>query len=440
MKNILSKIKLFVFPAIAVLWGIYIFFFFDPFYSRSIDPEFPYLVNGLNCAQAKFNYIGHFDHPGTPFQVFNGIVIKITHLVSGKGDIVHDVFARPEHYMNTISTALLLLQAILIFVVGLFGSKRKIPFWQIAILQASFIFSNELIWLFVRVNPDRFFMITGLLFIMVYLKHGYANRAPLKFALWSGVVMALGFATKFNFLPLLFLPLLFIRTNKNRLIYAGSGIVSFFIFISPIINRFGNFRRFISGIFEHDGLYGGGDSNILNVKKMLDSLVEIIRLNPGLLLLTVALVVLLIIALRKKQEGMKEFVWLFAGFLGIIALQILMVAKHFKNYYLTPTFVFYGFIFFIISLFLVKIIKKQSHLVIACCVLPLLSLAFTLVKVKTDHVIISKLITQRDKIRKFVDLNISKDDFWFVEPTWEGAPYPENALVYGLSYCGHRED
>jgi len=128
MKNILSKIKLFVFPAIAILWGIYIFFFFDPFYSRSIDPEFPYLINGLNCAQLRFNFIGHFDHPGTPFQVFNGIVIKITHLVSGKGDIAQDVFARPEHYMNAISTALLLLQAILIFVVGLFGSKRKIPF------------------------------------------------------------------------------------------------------------------------------------------------------------------------------------------------------------------------------------------------------------------------------------------------------------------------
>jgi hypothetical protein len=35
---------------------------------------------------------------------------------------------------------------------------------------------------------------------------------------------------------------------------------------------------------------------------------------------------------------------------------------------------------------------------------------------------------------------ISKEDFWFVEPTWESAPYVENAIVYGLSYCGHRID
>lgn len=438
MKNLKSKIKLSIFPSILLAWGIYMFFFFDPFYARTIDPEFPYLVNGLNCAQARFNFIGHFDHPGTPFQVFNGFVIKITHIITGKGNIAQDVFARPEFYMKTISAALFLIQAILILTVGLFGFRRKIPFWQIAILQAGFLFSSELIWLFIRVTPDRFFMIVGLIFILVYLKHGYENRSSRKFALWSGVVMALGFATKFNFLPLLVLPLLFINTNKNRLIYAGSGIVSFFIFIAPIINRFGDFRRFILGIFNHDGLYGGGDSNVLNVQKMMNSLGEIIRLNPDLLLLIIALIALIFIAIRERKEGMKEFAWLFAGFLFIIAIQILMVSKHFKNYYLAPTIVFYGFIFFIVSLFLSKIIKKKNHLVIASSILPLLFIIYTLGKVIPDRNMISKQIVQSEKIRNFVDTNVSKKDYWFVEPTWEGAPFVENAIVYGISYCGHR--
>lgn len=436
MNPVRKKITIAIIPIMAVAWGIFLLSFFDPFYSKSIDPEFPYLVNGLNCATIKFNYIGHYDHPGTPFQVFNGIVIRLTHLVSGKGDIVQDVFARPEHYMNAISISLFLILAGLTFAVGLLGFKRKIPVWQILLLQASFLFSDVLMWLFTRVNPDHFFMISGLIFVLVYLKHGYENRSPRKFALWSGVVMALGLATKFNFLPLLILPLLLIDTHKNRLIYAGSGIVSFFIFIAPIINKFDDFFRFLTSIFKHDGLYGGGESK-MNFQKMMDSSLEIFRLNPELLLLLVVLVGLTVFAFRKRKDG-KGFYFLFAGYLFMILLQILMVSKHFKNYYLAPVFILYGFIFFTISLFLSTFIKKKSHLILASSLLPILFTLSTFVKVKRGLPEIAKVIEHREKIRLFVDREVSKSDYWFVEPTWEGGPFVENAVVYGLSYCSHR--
>ena len=429
-----------IIPLMLFAWGIFMLIFFDPFYARSSDPEYPYLVNGLNCAILKFNYIGHYDHPGTPFQVFNGIVMRVTHLLSGRGAIAQDVFARPEHYLNAISTSLFLLQAALIFMVGLLGFKRKIPFWQIAILQASFLFNDVLMWLFSRANPDRFFMIAGVLFIIVYLRHGYENRSPRKFALWSGTVMALGIATKFNFLPVLILPLLLIDTNKNRLIYAGSGIVSFFILISPIINKFDDYYRFLISIFKHDGLYGSGESKILNFQKMIDSTLEIFRLNPELMLLIVALIVLTVIAIRKRNEGTKGFIYLFAGYLFIIAFQILLVSKHFKNYYLAPTFIIYGFMFFTIAIFLSRIIKQKRQLVLASNILPILFILFTLVKVQRGIPAISKNMAHQNKIRAFVDTQISKDDFWFVEPTWESGPHAENAIVYGLSYCGHREE
>lgn len=440
MDFIKKHYNLAIIPLLVVAWGIFMFLFFDPFYAKSSDPEFPYLVNGLNCALLKFNYIGHIDHPGTPFQVFNGIVIRITHLFSGNGNIAQDVFARPEHYLNAISTFLLLIQAFLIFAIGRIGIRRNIPFWQIVLLQASCFLSNELVWFFCRVNPDRFFMIEGLLFILVYLKHGYENRLSPKFALWSGVVMALGLATKFNFLPLLFLPLLFIDTNKNRLIYVGSGFVSFFIFISPIIDKFAEYRQFIMSIFSHDGLYGSGESKVLNFQKMTESTTEIFKLNPELLLLIPALVVLMFIAIRKRKEGMRGYIFLFAGFLFIIALQMLMVSKHFKNYYLAPIFIMYGFMFFTASIFLSKILKEKSQLILISNILPLVFILITVGKVKGNYTIIAKQIDQRDKIRMFVDKEISKTDFWFVEPTWESGPFVENALVYGLSYCGHRID
>lgn len=440
MKSFKQKLIISIFPLLVIIWGIFMLTFFDPFYSKSSDPEFPYLVNGLNCATLKFNYIGHIDHPGTPFQVYNGIIIQITHLVSGKGNIARDVFARPEHYLNAISNSLILLQAALIFCIGLLGFNRKIPFWQIAILQASFLFNDVLMWLFCRVNPDRFFLISGLIFILIYLKHGYENRSPRKFALWSGTAMALGLATKFNFLPVLILPLLLIDTNKNRLIYIGSGIVSFFIFIAPIITKFDDYFRFITSIFKHDGLYGGGESKVLNFQKMIDSTFEIFRLNPELLVLIIVLIVLIVIAIRKKDKGIRKFSFLFAGYLFIIALQILMVSKHFKNYYLAPTFIIYGFMFFTISNFLSGVMKKQNHLILVSNILPLLFILATVTKVINDYPIISLQIDHRNKISAFVDTKITKADYWFIEPTWESGPNVENAIVYGLSYCGHRVD
>jgi hypothetical protein len=53
---------LWILPIFTLMWGIFILFYFDTFYSRNIDPEYPYLINGLNAAILKFNQIGHYDH------------------------------------------------------------------------------------------------------------------------------------------------------------------------------------------------------------------------------------------------------------------------------------------------------------------------------------------------------------------------------------------
>jgi hypothetical protein len=435
-----EKFTISILPLISVILGIFMLIYLDSFYSRSSDPEFPYLINGLNCAQLNFNWIGHIDHPGTPFQVYNGIIIRITHLFAGYGNIAYDVFNRPEFYLNVISVSLFLLQASLMYWIGYLGIKRNITTWQILFLQAGFLFNDVLIWLFCRLNPDRFFMITGLIFILVYLTHGYENRSPRKFAVWSGTVMALGLATKFNFLPLLVLPLLFIDNNKNRLIYASSGIISFFIFILPIIDKFAEYRKFILSIFTHEGLYGTGESNVVNSKKMLGSLIEIFRLNPELSILIIALITLTFIAFRRRKGNSQNYIYLFSGFLLIIVLQIALVSKHFKNYYLAPSFIIYGFIFFMISVFLSEVIKNKLRLILVSCSLPAIFMISTAYKVNYDYHRISNLKLQRVKIQNFVNKSVSKDDCWFVEPTWESGPFQENAIVYGLSYCGHRTE
>lgn len=441
MSLVKKNLTISIIPLLVLFWGIIMLIFFDSFHSKSSDPEYPYLINGLNCALFHFNRIGLIEHPGTPFQLFCGMSILVTYLVSGSGGIAQDVFARPDFYLNAISFSILIVQVFLIFAIGVIGFKKRIPFWQIAILQASCFFNDICMWLFCRVNVDRFFMVIVLIFILVYLKHGYENRSSRKFAILSGATMALGLATKFNFLPLLILPLFLTNSNKTRLIYVGSGIASFLVFISPIIDKFVDYRNFLSSIFKHDGLYGTGAAKVLNLQKMLSGTSEILKLNPELYLLIPVLFFLIILAIRTRgKKDIKEFSLLFIGFLTIMIVQTIMVSKHFKNYYLVPTFSIYGFMFFSISLFLSKFVNKRSQLIIAGSILPVVFILFTIAKVNDDVAIINKLIEQREKIRTFADNEISKDDFWFVEPTWESGPHVENALVFGMSYCRHRED
>jgi hypothetical protein len=441
MKLIKNNFTIAIIPLLVVIWGIILLLFYDPSYSKSSDPEYPYLVNGLNCALLHFNRIGLIEHPGTPFQMFCGLSILGTYLISGGGGIAQDVFSRPEHYITAISISLLIVQAVLIFAIGIIGSKKKISFWQIAILQASCFYNEISMLLFGRVNIDRFFMIVCLIFILIYLKHGFENKSSKKFAIWSGTAMALGLASKFNFLPLLFLPLFIINSNKNRLIYIGSAIASFFLFISPIIDKLDDYQRFLTSIFKHDGLYGSGATKILNFQKMLDSTLEIFMLNPGLYLLIPVLIFLIILAIRNRgKKESNQFLLLFVGFLVIMAIQTLIVSKHFKNYYLEPIFSMYGFIFFSISLFLSTVFKKKNHLILACNILPLIFIFISFGKIINGAALISKLTGQQEKIKSYVDNEISKNDFWFIEPTWESGPHVENALVYGLCYCAHRTD
>jgi len=441
MEHLGKKLIISIIPSLIFVWGILSLLFYDPFFSRSIDPEYTYLVSGINCSQMHFNRIGHIDNPGTTFQVYEGIIFQITHLFSGHGKLVQDVFSRPEHYMNAISLSMTFAHVIILIFIGLIGLKREIPIWQLMILQASSFYNDVLLLFFGRCNPDRFFVLIALLFILVYLKYGYNNLSPKKFSIYSGIVMGMGFATKFNFLPLLILPFFLIKSNKKKLIYTGSLIVSFILFVSPVIDKLDAYYAFLKGMFSHNGPYGTGNTEILNIGAMMGNLKEIFRINPELGLLIPALIVMLVIAIKKRNvNGNLNSVWLFAGFLAFIFVQMIFVSKHFKNYYQAPLFATYSFIFFSIAVFLSRIIKNKNKLIMASLILPILFISASGCRLKRDFKFINENIASREKVLEFVQENVTKNDFWFNEPYWEGAPYEGNGLILGLSYCRHRSD
>lgn len=424
-------------PLLFLFWGFYSYFTSPPFFLTAIDPEYPYLINGLNVAMLKFGRIGHTDHPGTAFQLFNGLVIRLTHLVAGRENIAKDVLSRPEFYLGAISLALTFVQSFLVLVIGIIGVS-KIRAQHLLIFQLTPFFQSVLIDLTKRVNPDRFFIIVTLLFVIVILKYAVGDkRNNLKFAIWSGVTMGLGLATKLNYLPILFLPLFVMRGWKNRMIYGGAGLIAFTTFISPILPKFPAFREFTLQLIQHDGLYGSGESRVFNISKLVGSIEQIFNNNPELFILLTGIILVLGFLIVKKKRFNAQM--LLVGFVLVFILQLIIVSKHYKNYYLAPFFTLYGYILYIISTSGEEIKLRWLRNIIQYGFPVALLIIALFDSVETHFYKSPQRITKLEEARSYVKNNISGDDYWLVEPTWESAPYVENGLVYGLSYCTHRE-
>ncbi|WP_372773000.1 hypothetical protein [Mangrovibacterium sp.] len=424
-------------PLAILFWGLYAYFTSLPFYVKGCDPEYPYLINGLNCACLKFGQIGHTDHPGTPFQLYNGLVIRIVHLFAGKDRIVVDVLNRPEFYLGAISVSLTLLASVLVYFIGRIGIKSH-RFTNVLILQFSLFYHPVLLDLFNRCNPDRFLSIVTLLLIIVLLKFLFGERSSqLRLAVWLGVVMGLGFATKINYLPVLIFSLFMLKNWKHRGIYTASGLVSFTVFISPILGKFQEFKRFVFGIIGHDGLYGSGDARVFNFEMIANNIKTIFTTNPELPIIIALLLFALVVALR-KPENRKESVLFMVGCMVLIFIQLFMVSKHYKNYYLAPLFSIYGLMLFGVVFLLDKNGSYRKVTAVIKYSLPAILLLLSTRQILAGNASQVEFKNDQAEAAQFVRDQIDRDDYWFVEPTWESGPQVENALVYGFSYCADR--
>ena len=439
MKSHKFSLLLIIIPLFILGWGLFYFYFFDPFYAYSPDPEYCYLINGLNMALLEFNRIGHYDHPGTTFQLYNGIIIHITHFFAGKDSIAQDVFNRPEYYLSAINLSLIIIQSLLCFLIAWVGKKREIKTWQLIILQSGVLISTTMLSIFCRVTPERWIVVTAFLFIIVYLLYGYGDRRPLKFAIWSGVIMGMGMATKFNFLPIILLPFLLIDSNKNRLVYSATGIASFFFFLLPVINKFHSFRKFMVNIATHDGFYGKGEERMFDPERLLKGFSQIFDSSPELIFIIIAVISALIIAViyRKKQKTNRNILF-FAGMLFIVLLQILMVAKHFKFYYILPLLAIYPLILFIFDSFIQKTGSYKKWTQLPVILLFVIFISITAKQTYRDIKYTRINIAQREIERQFISDNLPANTLWFVvTPSWMGAPYVENAFNFALCYIHH---
>ena len=145
MDTLLKKNLILLIPVLYLAWSLQLNLMGGAFSMSRSDPEYPYLLNGLNCASLQFHNIGHTDHPGTPFQMLTGVFIRVTHLVTGQGPVTTDVLSRPEMYLSASSFYLSLITFFLLFWLGRIAIRNKGELTGAVILQSSFLLSAVLI-------------------------------------------------------------------------------------------------------------------------------------------------------------------------------------------------------------------------------------------------------------------------------------------------------
>ena len=430
----------YIIPGIVIIWSFFLNHLAGPFYTTRIDPEYPYLLNGLNCSMLEFIRIGHTDHPGTPFQMITGLFIRITYWFVGQGSIAEDVIKRPELYLSAASSFLSILTAGVVLWLGKVALNSKVNTVGVLILQLSVFFTSVLIDIPSRYIPDRILALYTLIFVGFCIKYFYReNYSARRFAIQAGIIMGIGFITKFNFIPMLLVPFVLLSNRKERITYFASFLITSFLAFIPIHHKFKDYVTFIIGIVKHDGMYGQGEEQVINIQTFLENILLIFRVNISMSMVLVAVLIFLVILILRsdfRQKFSKEYLMLIAISLVLI-VSVVITAKHFKNYYLIPLMSLTGF-----AIFLIWKISQQFKIpslinkIILLAVLILMFIpyaqlypAFTYKKHQKFH---SKLTTD------YLKNNISPDDIILIDPSWLPGPYIENGLVYGVSYVGYR--
>lgn len=439
LKNKITPALLLLLPVTTVIWSVILNHISGPHFLSRSDPEYVYLLNGMNVSLLEFDRIGHVDHPGTPFQLLTGLFIRLIHAVSGTLPLIDDVISFPEKYLALSSFFLSLITGYLLYTISRIIYRPSRDLTGALIIPASFFFFSIILDLPSRYIPDRLLLIDLLLFSIVCIKYLYQGYDTRRFAIFSGILMAAGLVTKINFLPFLIFPLFVIPGMRNKLVYSVSLVLSSVILFLPVFDKFDYFWTFAVQITTHDSLYGGGNEQVLNPESFFQNLGFIIRDNPAFLFILFLAMAIVLFILFKPGAGKtrKQELLFFTGFLAVAALSFLVVAKHYKNYYMIPSLGISG-----LALYSAWIFSKKFRVgKYALFVLIPAGIAFF---VHVLMIVIPAYQYRADTLRQdllthaFVRDHVPAGDYFFIEPTWMPGPMITNGLVYGCSYVANR--
>ncbi len=314
-----------------------------------VDPEYAYLFNGIILAHLHPDAYGIF-HPGTPVQILIALVSRVVHLFRPGMPLWEDVMLNPEIYIKATIITGNAINTIFLFLLGYFVFRYSKNIIVSLVLQATpfaFLMTLEVSR---RMMPELIMVSIVSCWIVVLMKILYEppqERNFKRYSLIFGLLYGLSFATKMTFLPYFLLPFIILPDWKLRLRFTVISILSFSIFAFPVWFDFPRYWHWVTGNFIHTGNYGTGDPGIVNWNTFWVSMNTIVHSSWQLIIPMIMLFLLVIYHhLHKNRDIWVRMGW---GLLALLFVQLLITAKQYAFYYLTPSLllcVFTGFMVF----------------------------------------------------------------------------------------------
>ncbi len=324
-----------------------------PYYlGGNSDPDYAYLMNSM-AVRHGFPP-GHWDHPGTTIQGLGGITLLLGHLGNSADQILAQVVHNPEKIMLELVWTLSVICAAIIFASGWLmtiatGNVSLGIFFQLV----PFLVRST--WVQVgRLTPEILtlsltMLLASLTFHKVYSRRGCWYNSPY----FLGVITGLVLTTKITGLPLIILPLYFIRNNLRALIkFSVGATLCGLLVILPVINTAIKtfvyyFGHWIFTIGTHQGSYGEGSGiKALSLETVIRSL-ESLAISAPFLTGTLLFGIIWLIVFRYSRSVFLKIPenrqLLIATVLAGVG-QFLMVSKQPNIRYLIPGFVAQGLI------------------------------------------------------------------------------------------------
>ncbi len=313
-----------------------------PFWQAfNLDPDYYYLLNGLRIVEGLAPT--DVSHPGTPMQVLIAVVIRALHPLAPTASVVDAVLADPEGHLVAATTVIYLMVGASLWLLG-----RAAYAWgglvPALLAQSSPFLQAIIVKMALHPKPEPFLVIAvaGLAAAsFAALRSGGRGNGP---ALWAGVAMGFGVATKIHFVALGVVPLLLFDSRRLGL-YLAACAGSLLLFVAPMLPSLDIWLGWMHRVILGAGAYGAGAETVIDPHRYPHAVLRLFSARwffTGGVILSLLTLAAYVRLRRRSLLPADPAVRLLIGTLLGQVVSVLLIAKQPAPHYVIPAMLLTG--------------------------------------------------------------------------------------------------
>jgi hypothetical protein len=321
-----------------------------------VDPESAYTMNGL-VAAAGYGSL-KFDHPGTTTTLLVELIVRGWALVARAEDIV--AFGLKHYDAITLAArtceALLLTGALLAG--GLVIGRTTQSAIAAMLFQTGAFVHPDAFHFQMVLAPESLMAAIALFGMAIVIKAALdADPPPTRLGVVSGMIFALGFSTKYLYLPQALFAVCLLR-NRRAFVAAGItgaiGFIGFNLIFNPgtITRGFG----WLVQIATHKGQYGEGEAGFIDFGTFWSNMRGIAAEAPLVLGVYVAAAGTVLAWCVKSRSWRDPVNLTLAAAVLVYAAHLVATSKHFALHYMLVTWVQTGGVLVLVVVLLRRLV------------------------------------------------------------------------------------